>query len=185
MTGWKVPRAMAISLLLAGLSGCAHEATRKAALPANQGDASWHIAEQPGTHHYSLALGEVSSGATPEQRVTPVYPAARLGTCPAVVEITAQLVVDTAGHVIDVRPANAVSTAPDLKPYLEATRAAAMGWLFSPLQINHWSADANGESHVVDSRTLPFSLDYAFRFTCHAGKARVSAGNAVASGKAR
>jgi hypothetical protein len=172
-----------VATLLAGcLAGCAHQATRSTEPPANQGDASWHAVEQPDTVHYQLALGEVSSGATALRRVTPVYPAAQLQVCPPTVDVTARLIVDTRGQVTEVRPGDAASAAADIAPYLAATRAAALQWRFNPLQINHWSADANGESHVVDSRTEPFSLDYVFRFTCRAGRAQVTAGDKVAPG---
>lgn len=53
-------------------------------------------------------------------------------------------------------------------------RVAALQWRFSPLQISHWAADADGNSQVVDSETKPFSQAYVFRFACHAGKAMVS-----------
>jgi hypothetical protein len=179
MTGW---RPIVAGLLLAGLAGCAHQPARTPEPAGNQGDASWHAVEQPDTVHYQLALGEVSSGATALRRVTPVYPAAQLQACPPVVEVTARLIVDTRGQVTEVRPGNPISVAAGLAPYLAAIRAAAMQWQFDPLRINHWSADANGESHVVDSRTEPFSLDYVFRFTCHAGRAQVTAGDKVAPG---
>ncbi len=167
------------ALVVAGLAGCAHERVRAPERPANQGDASWHAVESPDTAHYQLALGEVSSGGVAFKRVTPVYPAAQLAACPPVVDITAKLIVDMAGRVTEVRPGDAASATPAMKPYLEATRTAVLQWQFNPLQINHWSADANGESHVVDSQTLPFSRDYAFGFICHAGQATVSAGDAV------
>ena len=175
-------RSVMACLLLAGLAGCARHAVRSDSAPSNEGDASWHAVEPPDTVHYQLAMGEVSSGATTIQRVTPVYPAAQLAACPPLVEVTAKLIVDRAGKVTEVRPGNAASAQADLAPYLDATRAAALRWQFNPLQINHWAADANGESHVVDSRTEPFSRDYLFRFTCHAGKAQVSAGDRPASG---
>lgn len=181
-TGLSAWRSTAAMVLLAGLAGCAHQSARPAAAPHNEGDASWHAVEQPDTVHYRLALGEVSSGGTAFRRVTPVYPPALLPVCRPVVEVTARLIVDRAGKVTEVRPGNAASAAPDLAPYLGATRAAAMQWQFNPLQISHWSADANGESHAVDSTTLPFSVDYLFRFSCHAGRAEVSGGDKVASG---
>lgn len=171
-----------LALVVAGLAGCAHDRVRAPERPANQGDASWHAVESPDTAHYQLALGEVSSGGAAFKRVTPVYPAAQLAACPPAVDITAKLIVDTAGRVTEVRPADAASATPAMEPYLDATRKAALQWQFNPLQINHWSADANGESHVVDSQTLPFSRDYAFRFTCHAGQATVSAGDAAPDG---
>lgn len=178
-------RSIAAALIAAGLAGCAHQVTRSGAKPRNQGDASWHPVEQPDTVHYQLALGEVSSGGTAFERVTPVYPASQLASCPPAAEITAKLIVDTRGRVIEVRPSDAASATPPMEPYLDATRTAALRWQFNPLQINHWSADANGESHVVDSSTLPFSLDYTFRFTCHAGRAVVSAGDEVRPATAR
>ena len=173
-------RLSAAVVLAASLAGCSHETVRSDRAPVNHGDASWQAVDQPDTAHYTLALGEVSSGATAFRRVTPIYPAGPLSRCPAQVEITVQLVVDTNGQVTSVRPANPASAGSALTPYLEATRAAAMQWEFNPLQIDHWSANAEGETHVVDSRTLPFSLDYVFRFTCHAGRRGVSAGDAVA-----
>lgn len=175
-------RPLAALMLVVGLVGCTRPVARPDGRPHNEGDASWHAVEQPDTVHYQLAMGEVSSGGTALERVTPVYPAAQLAACPPVVEVTARLIVDRAGKVTEVRPGNAASAEADLAPYLDATRAAALRWQFNPLQINHWSADANGESHVVDSRTEPFSLDYLFRFTCHAGKAQVTAGDKLASG---
>ena len=178
-------KTMMAFVLLAGLAGCARHAVRTDTPPPNEGDASWRAVEQPDTVHYQLAMGEVSSGATTIQRVTPVYPAAQLAACPPVVDVTAQLIVDRAGKVTEVRPGDAASAKADLAPYLDATRTAALRWQFNPLQINHWAADANGESHVVDSRTEPFSLDYLFRFTCRAGRATVSAGDAVPPTTAR
>jgi len=53
-------------------------------------------------------------------------------------------------------------------------RAAVMQWQFAPLRIAHWAADADGNTHEVDSTSKPFSLLYAFRFECHAGKATVT-----------
>lgn len=181
--GQAVRRVLAAGALLSVLAGCARHAVRRHAggAPANEGAASWQAVERPDTVHYALAMGEVSSGATVIERVSPVYPASRLAACPPVVELIAKLIVDARGAVTEVRPGNAAAAAPDRAPYLEATRAAALRWQFSPLQINRWSADANGESHVVDSRTEPFSLDYLFRFTCHAGQGGVTAGEARGS----
>jgi hypothetical protein len=178
-------RSIPALVLLAMLAGCAHPATRPGAKPPNRGDASWHAVERPDTVHYRLALGEVSSGGSAFERVTPVYPASELASCPSAAQITAKLIVDTRGRVIEVRPSDTASATPPMKPYLDATRTAALQWKFNPLQINHWSADANGDSHVVDSSTLPFSLEYTFRFTCRAGRTVVSAGDEVRPAAAR
>jgi hypothetical protein len=59
--------------------------------------------------------------------------------------------------------------------FIDAVRAAALQWQFQPLSISRWAADADGNSHVVDSGTRPFSLTYVFRFECHAGQSSVSA----------
>lgn len=175
-SGW---RPLATVALVAALSSCAHEAARGPLPAVNRGDASWQAVEQPDTVHYQLAMGEVSSGGTAQHRVTPIYPASQLAACPAAVAVTVKLIVDPAGRVDDVRPGDAASASPGLGPFLEAARTAARDWTFDPLQVNRWAADAKGDSHVVDSRTLPFSLDYVFRFTCHAGRARVSDGDAA------
>jgi hypothetical protein len=53
-------------------------------------------------------------------------------------------------------------------------RVAALRWRFEPLVISRWAADANDQTHTVDTGTRPFSLPYEFRFACHAGKAAVS-----------
>ena len=53
---------MVASMLLVA---CTHHVVRPDTRPANRGDTSWHAVEQPDTLHYQLALGEVSSGATP------------------------------------------------------------------------------------------------------------------------
>ena len=180
---WRLVRrgiSPAVLGLMVVLTGCVSSPMRPEQPPAHEGSASWHAVEQPGTVHYQLALGEVSSGGTAFERVTPAYPPGELATCPSAADIAAKLIVDTHGRVTEVRPGDPAAAAPELRPFMDATRAAAMQWQFNPLQINHWSADANGESHVVDSRTEPFSLDYLFRFTCHAGRAQVSAGDKVA-----
>lgn len=173
-------RGLLLAGLITALGGCASSPRQPARPPAHEGSASWHAVEQPDTVHYQLALGEVSSGGTVAARVAPAYPGSELAACPPAVEVIARLIVDTHGRVIEVQPGNADAAAPERRPFLAATRAAAMQWRFDPLQINHWSADANGESHVVDSRSEPFSLDYVFRFSCHAGQAKVSTGDTVA-----
>ena len=128
----------------------------------------------PGTMRYQLALGEVSSGGTPFQRVTPVYPPELLADCPPPQEVPALLVVNGAGKVGEVRVTDETQADTGRRAFIASVRVAALQWQFNPLQINRWAADANGNSHVVDSATKPFSLAYVFRFACHAGKATVS-----------
>ncbi|HEY0197451.1 MAG TPA: hypothetical protein VGC19_02775 [Rhodanobacter sp.] len=148
-------------------------------LPPATGDTSWRVAEPPGTTHYQLAMGEVASGATPFQRVTPVYPVDQLAACPPPLEVEALLIVDKAGKVTEVRIADEAQANANRQAFIAAVRVAALQWHFNPLEVDHWAADANGDSHVVDSETKPFSLTYVFRFECHAGKAAVTNGTAV------
>lgn len=159
------------SALLGALAGCA---TPSRMPPLPTGDASWHMVVPPGTVRYPLAMGEVSSGATPFRRVTPAYPDDQLAVCLPPQDVQAQLIVDEAGQVDEVRIADEAHADEGRHRFVAATRAAALQWRFNPLTIHHWAADADGNSHVVDSETKPFSLDYVFRFECHAGRATVS-----------
>ncbi|WP_153022916.1 hypothetical protein [Rhodanobacter thiooxydans] len=159
-----------LSLLLAG---CV--APRQQPPPPAIGDASWRMVVPPGTVRYPLALGEVSSGATPFRRVAPAYPPDRLASCPPPQEVPALLIVDGQGKVGEVRVTGEPQADAGRQAFIDAVRAAALQWQFSPLTINRWAADADGNSHVVDSETKPFSLAYVFRFECHAGKPTVSA----------
>jgi hypothetical protein len=165
-------RMLSMALLGTVLAGCA--TTQRIPPPPPKGDASWRMVAPAGTTRYQLALGDVSSGATPLQRVTPIYPDSQLATCPPPQEVQAQLIVDQIGKVSEVRVADETQAHADRQPFIAAVRVAALRWQFSPLQINHWAADANGNNHVVDSETKPFSLTYVFRFECHAGQPSVS-----------
>lgn len=167
------PKAWKAIVLSIALTGCA--TTQHSLPPAAIGDASWRVVAAPGTVRYQLAIGDVSSGATPFERVAPVYPAALLAACPAPVEVEALLIVNRAGKVGKVWMADEATAGPNRRPFIDAVRVAARQWQFNPLQITHWAADAEGDSHVVDSETRPFSLSYVFRFACHAGKSTVSA----------
>jgi len=162
-------------LLALGIAGCATVAKAPVKAP-NEGSASYHMVDDGQMAHYKLALGDVATGGGTIQRVLPVYPPARLTVCQPVVDVQVQVIVGVSGMASDVRhypPAGNpdISTPPQ---FFEAVRAAVMQWQFAPLQISHWAADADGNTHEVDSETKPFSLVYAFRFECHAGKATVS-----------
>ncbi|MEY2116992.1 hypothetical protein [Rhodanobacter sp. FW106-PBR-R2A-1-13] len=139
------------------------------------GDASWRRVVPPGTVRYQLALGEVSSGAALLKRVTPVYPPGQLASCPPPQEVPALLIVDGLGRVDEVRVADEAQADAGRRAFIDAVRAAALQWQFSPLTISRWAADADGNSHVVDSGTKPFSLAYVFRFECRAGRPMVEA----------
>lgn len=176
-------RSPGIATLLSALAlgGCTH-APSHAPTPSSTGKASWKAVVPEGTARYQLAMGEVSSGAAPDRRVDPVYPPSLLARCPPPEQVRALLVVDTAGKVDEVRVQDEAGAGADRRLYIAAVKAAAMQWTFAPLKVDRWAADANGESHVVDSETRPFSLTYDFRFECHGGEARVTTGDAPSAG---
>jgi hypothetical protein len=155
------------------LAGCVTTAPMVPA-PSATGAASWRAVAPAGTRRYPLALGEVASGATPVQRVTPVYPPSLLSACPPPVEVQALLIVDERGRVAEVRVAPEAPADLEKSQFTEAVRLAARRWTFNPLQKERWAADAEGNSHVVDSQTLPFSQAYVFRFQCDQGRGTVS-----------
>ena len=169
-------RLLVPGLLALGVAGCATVARPPAKTP-NEGSASYHMVDDGRMAHYKLALGDVATGAGTIQRVLPVYPQALLAACAPVVDVQVQVIVGTTGMASDVRhyPAAGDPPATPVPPqFFDAVRTAVMQWQFAPLQISHWAADADGNTHEVDSETKPFSLVYAFRFECHAGKATVS-----------
>jgi hypothetical protein len=174
--GAEVERAILLRVAACGLlvllAGCA--TTLPIPPPPPTGDASWRQVAAPGTVRYQLAMGDVSSGGTPFKRVAPIYPASLLTACPPPQDVSALLVVGDKGAVSEVRVAGEAQADAGRRAFIAAVRTAAMQWEFNPLTINHWAADSHGESHVVDSETKPFSLNYVFRFECHAGKAAVS-----------
>lgn len=163
------------SLLALGMAGCATVAAPPPKVP-NEGSASYRMLDDSHMTHYQLAIGDTATGATPFQRVQPVYPPDQLAACPPMQEVQVQVIVDEAGKVSDVRGmlTDDASATPRWQPFYAAVRAAVLQWQFNPLQINHWAADADGKSHVVDTETKPFSLGYVFRFECHAGQSSVS-----------
>lgn len=130
--------------------------------------------------HYVLSPGQVSSGAAAMTHQNPEYPASELARCPAVVEMTALLIVDPAGKVSAVRVPAAESEggAAGMAPFVAAARAAALQWQFQPLVFSEWITDAAGNDRVAGKAAQPFSLAYVFRFVCHAGK---GAGSATAN----
>jgi hypothetical protein len=164
------------------LTGCATTAPL-APTPSATGAASWRAVAPAGIRRYSLALGEVASGATPVQRVTPVYPPSLLSACPPPVEVQALLIVDERGRVAEVRAAPAAPAGSRQSLFIEAVRHAARQWTFNPLQKERWAADTGGNSHLVDSETLPFSQAYVFRFECDQGRATVSTGQRPPAGR--
>lgn len=160
--------------LLLTLVGCATPPPLPSSSSSATGEASWRAVLPPDTTRYQLALGEVSSGGTPFRRVAPAYPPNLLASCPPPQEVPARLIVGANGTVGEVRVTGEAQADASRRAFIAAVRVAALQWQFNPLQVNRWAADADGNSHVVDRETKPFSLDYVFRFECHAGKGMVS-----------
>ncbi|HEX7732079.1 MAG TPA: hypothetical protein VF415_05485 [Rhodanobacter sp.] len=169
-------RLLAPGLLALGVAGCATVAAPPPTKAPNEGSASYRLLDDGHMAHYQLAMGDTATGATPFRRVTPAYPPDQLAACPPLQEVRVQVIVDEAGRVGDVRgmPPDGASAVPRRQQFYAAVRTAVLQWRFDPLRISHWAADADGNAHEVDSTTKPFSLVYAFRFECHAGKTSVS-----------
>lgn len=168
----KHPRSLLAFTLVLAMTGCAtthSPAETKAKRPAT-GSSSYDTVLPPDTARYHLALGQVASGAQPIEHASPAYPAAALHACAPRVDVPALVVVNASGAVEDVRfqPAGAET------PFEDAVRAAVTRWRYEPLLISHMAANAEGDSHVVDQKTQPFSLNYVFHFQCHAGQAEVT-----------
>lgn len=168
-------RLLASGWLALGVAGCATVAAPPAKAP-NEGSASYHLVDDGRMVRYPLAMGETAVGGRPLTRVLPTYPPELLAACAPVVDVQVLVIVDAAGKASEVRrhPTAGAPATPAPPPFLDAVRAAVMQWRFAPLQINHWAADADGNAHEVDGAAKPFSLIYAFRFACRAGRATVS-----------
>jgi len=155
------------SLVALLLTGCATQRTMSPA-PAHQAESSYRVLPARHMVRYALPLGSTAIGATPIDHPAPVYPSAWLARCPPQVTLRALLIVDTRGMVSAVRM-TPKPRIPDA--FVAAVRTAARQWRFEPLAISRWAADANGDTHPVETVIRPFSLPYAFSFTCHDGKA--------------
>ena len=168
-------KSLLAGLLALGVAGCTTVPKPPAKAP-NEGSTSYHMVDDGQMAHYQLALGDVATGGGTIQRVLPTYPPAQLAACAPVVDVQVQVIVGATGMASEVRHyPSAGAPATSVPPqFFDAVRAAVMQWQFAPLQISHWAADADGNTHEVGSDTKPFSLVYAFRFECHAGKATVS-----------
>ena len=167
-------RAAAALATAALVAGCAHTAHKP---PPGIGSASYRSTDNTGLAHYQLALGQVAVGATLQAHAPPVYPPALLAACAPLVELPARVIVGPDGHVSEVRmdqPAARLA-------FAEAVRQAVKGWLYSPLTITRWAANADGTTHPLDSEIRPFSLDYVFTFRCEHGHTSVSSGASPAS----
>lgn len=121
-----------------------------------------------------LSLGETTIGGEPLYRVKPTYPSAQLAACPASEEIDAVVYVDANGTVSDVIGAVIDMAQPPWDTFFAAVRTAVLQWRFEPLRVDHWAADAQGNSHAVDGRTHRFARQYVFSFTCRSGATQVT-----------
>lgn len=124
--------------------------------------------------HYLLPIGTVSSGGNAIEHPVPDYPALLLTSCPAPFEVKVGVEVNRDGRVKDVFGVVLDASPPPWNTYFMATRAALMQWHFHPLRVTRWTADAEGNSHVVDTTREPFHRFYTFRFACDAGKPDVN-----------
>jgi len=157
---------------LAGLLAACASQPAKLTQPSYRGESSYRALSEQGMAHYQLALGATSSGAVPIDHPPPVYPKALLARCPPRVRLRALLIVGIDGKVDEVRlqdPSNQAGIDP---AFAAAVRAAARQWRFEPLRITRWAADADGDSHTVETVSKPFSLPYEFSFACRDGKPR-------------
>jgi hypothetical protein len=138
--------------------------------PPPEGEPASRAAAIDQMRHYELALGETSMGAVPRGHSAPIYPAALLATRLPPQEVDAVLVVDAAGKVSEALMAGEAQADPQRRQFMAAVRAAAMQWTFEPFRVSQWAADANGNSHPVDSETRPFRVGYVFHFAWKDGK---------------
>jgi len=166
---FRVARRLRAGAALLLLAGCAGQGMR---IGAAGPDHAGHVVKPVAMKHYPLPMGDISSGGTAIERNPPVYPKSLLPACPPPVEVQARVDVNRAGRVEQVVGAviDDAAATPRWHQYFLAAQAAAMRWRFNPLQVTHWAADVDGNSHVVDSANEPFKRFYVFRFACHAGK---------------
>lgn len=142
-----------------------------------RGDVDARTIEAAGAQHYSTT-GEVKyvqALAYPENAM-PTYPAELLALRLPPTFVRVRLVVDAAGHVVDVTGLEPESTAADWPRFFAAVREACLAWRYSPLLRLDLSAGPttieDGDSTVTyEGRptALPFHLDYEFRFVQHDG----------------
>ncbi|MDR3444159.1 hypothetical protein DyAD56_05410 [Dyella sp. AD56] len=158
------------SVLSIGLAGCASAPSPGPVKPGTEGDTSYRSVSKDDLQHYPLAIGQVSTGAAPREHPAPAYPPTLLDQRLPPREVEARLIVNEEGRVSEVRIAEEAQADADTHLFDDAVRAAAMQWIFEPLRINQWAADANGNTHEVSSEARPFSMDYVFRFAWKDGK---------------
>jgi len=163
-------RFLLLGAMFLSLFGCANVPPGGTPRPTTEGETSYRSVAKGDLAHYSLALGQVSTGAVPHDHPPPSYPPALLDQRLPPQEVEARLVVDEAGKVVEVRIEDETQASASVRLFDAAVRSAAMQWTFEPLRISQWAADADGNTHEVSSEARPFSLDYVFRFAWKDGK---------------
>jgi hypothetical protein len=157
------------------VAGCTTQQTKPPA-PSATGNSSWREDTPSDGSRYTMEPGDTLSGGALAKQATPIYPADQLSACPPTEEVEALLIVDKTGKVNEVRVADEAKAVPSRHEFIDAVRAAALKWNFSPLKIDRWSAAPDGKGLRDIGEVLSFSRNYAFRFECHAGKAAVTSG---------
>lgn len=131
-------------------------------------------AKGAGTISVPLPLGQTSNGGEPLNRVMPLYPPTMVKACPAQQEIDVVVYVDADGTVSDVIGAVIDMALPPWETFFAAVRPAVRQWRFEPLRVEHWAADAAGNTHAVDGKAHRFARRYTFDFTCKGGATHVA-----------
>lgn len=168
------------AMVLSAMLGACHTNVKPAPQAIPEGNASWHLVNDADTPRYRLSINQVASGARIISRVSPVYPVEELARCPPAVDVQAQLIIDESGHVSDVRVGDEMQSDASRHRYIDAVRAAAKQWTFSPLEIDNWVDNPDGTQHLQSEESKPFSLEYAFHFECHDGRTSTSVGKTSA-----
>jgi hypothetical protein len=165
-----------IALTSAMLCACHNTKTESAPTSTPEGNTSYHLVDTPSAPRYQLTVNEVASGAGVISRVSPVYPTEELAVCPPSIDVQAQVIVDEAGHVSDVRVDDEAQADMHRHRYIDAVRTAAKQWDFDPLEIDKWAHEPDGSQQLQSHEAKPFSLMYAFHFECHDGHTSTSMG---------
>jgi hypothetical protein len=155
----------------AALCGCARHAARPQD-PSTQ--VAYRTIEAPDTRHYDVAPEESANVPVPLANPAPGYPPELVALRLAHVSVRAKLIVDTQGHVAEVRfdPAQGASHP---AAFDEAVRSAVARWRYVPLRFREWRDVLDAQGNVVDAEPVkdevkPFSLDYEFTFDLRNGK---------------
>jgi hypothetical protein len=165
-----------VALICVTLCACHNTKTEPAPTSTPEGNTSYHLVDTSSAPRYQLTVNQVASGAGVISRVSPVYPAEELAACPSSIDVQAQVIVDVAGYVSDVRVDDEAQADMHRHRYIDAVRAAAKQWDFIPLEIDKWAHEPDGAQQLQAHKVKPFSLTYALHFECHDGRTSTSVG---------